>query len=316
MSSTAESLKSIFQQSIVEHGNKHIFNTNRFEVDITDISKLSEKILLLPQQLQILLYMRHKFNLGPDAVKNILYIENPKEKLYYAEALLAYTLGLPENHYISKSCLEKASIQALDQYVQTQNTSLTVLKPNYSKKLRNQLSEIKAAQRYNTVVVLKRTWITIVAAIISFIMTISASAELREQFFNWLIERFPLFSQYSVIDSSPVNFNQLKNMELKYTPIGYVLVEVFEADPIVVYRYENKFQKVLSISARVPNDSPILYDTEGIQINEVNVRGQVAYWWEKNGFCYFIWQKDGIEINIIGQIGLEDAIRIAKNIKF
>jgi hypothetical protein len=252
-------LKSVLQQSIIEHSGEAVLYEGGFEVDSVDIDELTEKILLLPEYMKSLLFMKYIFNFGPDTVENILSIHYAKQKLRYAEALLAYSLRLPDNQCVAKTCMKQAVGQALNRYMPVDDTNDIILKPHYSIKFRNRLKEIKSAQRYNKPVTLKRIGIAIIAAIISFAMAITVSAELRVRFFDWLVETFPLFSQFSAVNAvepSSSDFERLQNMKFNHIPNGFTLAEFFEADPMVVYRYEDSSEKVLSINARTPTGSP------------------------------------------------------------
>ncbi|ADY55301.1 hypothetical protein Sgly_0960 [Syntrophobotulus glycolicus DSM 8271] len=315
MHNDAVFLKSTFQQSIIEQSDEA---ESRFEVDGIDINELTEKILLLPEYMRSLLFMKYIFYFDPNVAEEILSIRHAKQKLRYAESLLAYSLRLSDNQCVERTCMEQAVRQALNREISNEDTSIITLKPHYSNKFRNQLKGIKAAQRYSNHLTLKRVGIAIIAVIISFAMTITANAELRMRCFDWLVETFPLFSQFgpaNAIESSPSDFERLKNMELNYIPSGFMLIDTFEADPMVVYRYEDSNGKVLTINVSVPTGSPILANTEDTQINEVILNEQIAYWWEKDSFFYFIWQENGFEINIVGQVSYEEILKISKNIQ-
>lgn len=315
MCNDAEFFRITFQQSIIEH---NYGSEGRFEVDIIDISELTEKILLLPEYMKFLLFMKYIFYFDSNTVENILSIRYAKQKLRYAETLLAYSLRLTDEQFIAKSSMEKAVNVAMDRYMLNYNVDITVKRPHYSNNFRKVLKEIKAAKQCNSHIALKRVGIALIAASMSLLMAISVSAELRSRFFNWLVETFPLFSQFSavnVLDSEQSDFEQLKHIKLNYIPDGFTLTDLFEADPMIVYSYEDQFGKVLSINASIPTGSPIQFDTEGVQINEVIFNEQIAYWWEKDGFCYLIWQKNGLELNIVGQISYEEALKILENIE-
>ena len=318
MRSDAAFLAEICQQSIIERGYETIPNERKIEADDIDRIELTEKILLLPESMQSLLFMKYIFYLDPNTVENILSISNAKQKLRYAKALLAYSLRLPSNQFIAKICMKQAVKDAFNSYMLGNNTDIVILRPHYSGKFRNQLKEIKSAQRYNSAVTLKKIGITIIAAILSFAMALTVSAELRVRIFSWLVETFPQFSRFSVVgtlETRPSEFARLQNMKLNYIPSEFTLVEILESDPMVVYRYEDSSGKFLSVNARTPTGSPISFDTEDTKINEVIYNDQVAYWWYSDGLCYFIWQQEGFEIKLFGQISYEELIKIAENIQ-
>lgn len=316
MRNDADFLKSVFQQSIIERSRESVLYEDRTEIDILNIHELATKILLLPEYMRSLLFLKYIFYFAPNEVERILSISQAKQKLQYAELLLAYLLNLSDMNRISNTCMEKAASQAFSEYNLIGET--TSIKRNYSVKFRKQLKEIKAAQKYRNHITLKRVGIALIAAILSFAMTLTVSAELRERFVSWLVETFPLFSQFTSVSEVQPNqsdFERLRNMRLDYIPNGFVLIDNFEADPMVTYRYEDLSGNFLSINASLSTGSPVLADTEGVNPQKIIFNNQIAYWWEKDDLCYFIWQQDVFELNIIGQISYENVIKIAENIK-
>lgn len=262
------------------------------------------------------MFLKYIFYFAPNEVERILSISQAKQKMQYAELLLAYLLNLSDMNRISNTCMEKAASQAFSEYNLIGET--TSIKRNYSVKFRKQLKEIKAAQKYRNHITLKRVGIALIAAILSFAMTLTVSAELRERFVNWLVETFPLFSQFTSVSEEQPNqfdFERLRNMRLDYIPNGFVLIDTFEADPMVTYRYEDPSGNFLSINASLSTGSPVLADTEGVNPQKIIFNNQIAYWWEKDGLCYFIWQQDGFELNIVGQISYENVVKIVENVK-
>ena len=318
MNSDAVFLKSVFEKSIIERGTDAMASISQAEAVIVDIEELTRKILALPEYMQSLLYAKYIWNLEPKAYEDIFSVYHAKQKLQYAKSLLAYSLRLTDEQVIADHCMEQATQSALDSCMKNIGSEVAIKKPPYSDGFKKQLKEIKAAQMHNKPLSLKRVGIAIVAAILSFAMTITVNAELREKFISWLVDTFPLFSQFTSVGEVQPNqsdFERLKNIKLDYVPIGFTLIDNFEIDPMVTYRYENSLGNFLSINASLSTGSPILTDTEGIQINEVIFNKQLAYWWEKNGLCYFVWQQDGFELNIVGQISYEEVVKIAENIQ-
>jgi len=279
---------------------------------------LAEKIRLLPEDMQNLMYMRYVLHISPAITEDLLSLPHAKQRVQYAEGLLAYSMGLSESQKISQTCVEKAAEAALSQWMAEYDTENGLEKPSYSHQFREALKEIRAAQTYNRPVVLKRAVAAILVAAMLFAATITANAELRARFFRWLIETFPAFSQFSVgsSEADELNFDTLKNIKIGYIPDGFVLADVFEADPMIVYSYQNAAGNTISINADLPTGSPISFDTEDAEIHQIVLGDQTAYWWEKGNTCFLVWQKDGFSLNLVGEISYEEAVKIAEKIYF
>ena len=89
-------------------------------------------------------------------------------------------------------------------------------------------------------------------------MTLTVSAELHERLISWFVETFPLFSQFTSVSEVQPNqsdFERLRNIRLDYVPNGFILIDAFEADPMVTYRYEDSSKNFLSINASLSTGS-------------------------------------------------------------
>jgi len=308
-------LRSVLRQSVLENFREE---DTREEADANE-KQLVGKIRLLPEDTQNLLCMKYVFHVSPAIAEDLLSYPHAKQRAQYAENLLAYSMGVSESQKISQSCMEKAAKAVLSQWMAEYDTENGLAKPHYSRQFRKALKEIRTAQTYNHPVVLKRAVAIILVAAMIFAATITANAELRARFFRWLIETFPAFSQFSAIDvpqANELSFDTLKNIKIEYIPDGFVLTDVFEADPMIVYSYQDAAGNTLSINADLSTGSPTLFDMEDTEIHQIVLNGQTAYWWEKENTCFLVWQKDGFSLNLVGKISYEEAIKIAEKIYF
>ena len=80
MRNDAEFLKSVFQQSIIERSRESVFYEDRTEIDILNINELATKILLLPEYMKSLLFLKYIFYFEPNKVEQILSISHAKQK--------------------------------------------------------------------------------------------------------------------------------------------------------------------------------------------------------------------------------------------
>lgn len=260
-SSDAQLLRSIFEQSILERSCEANFDDSKLEADHIDINELTEKIGLLPECMRSLLFMTYIFHMNPNEAETFLSIRYAKQKLAYVEMLLAYLLKLSETQWIAKTCMKKAVKAAFDQYILEHDADIRVQKPRYSNQFRKALKEIKSAQTYRSHLTLRRAATAILVAMISFALTTTASAKLRERIFSWLIETFPLFSRFSAADlltSNELDFEKLRHMEINYIPNGFKLINSFEVDPMVVCNYEMHPEKCYILMQVYPQ-APLCY---------------------------------------------------------
>ena len=127
---------------------------------------------------------------------------------------------------------------------------------------------------------------------------------------------FPGFSIFIPKDLDENNSTEeLTSLKINYIPIGFELDNIHEGHKVLIYNYiagddQEFYIKILTSSG----EDKSYYDTKGAKIDEVNVKGSVAYAWETDKMTYLIWYKDGIEYHIVGNLNEDEILKIAENI--
>jgi len=286
-----------------------------------EIHALSERILALPEKCIHLLLMKYYFDFDDKSIENTLDIPHVFQESQYIVKLLGLALPLLENELISDSSIKSACELAVEPYVERTLSETANKKPYYSAKLRKQLSSIRAARRTRSIYMLiaQRVAAVIVVIAIGFSATLAVNADVREAFFNWVVERFPQFSHFRLMgtDDSVIENNRehLQDYSPRYIPVGYILSAMTETSSSVKYIYENDEGDMLVIVGNIPSESGSLMNTEGATVEEITFLDAPAYYWETNGISYLLWQKSGFEFTIFARENRETIFEIANNIK-
>lgn len=279
------------------------------------IDKLVKKIKLLPFEYQNILFFRYYFNNTPSETEEILEIQNVKGKLHYVKKLLSDIMNL-NGLWIDDQSIEKACKIALLEEMENYNNCEILQKPDYSYKFRQKLKDIKIAQKSKVITIAERIVVFALICILSFSAIVAVNAEIREKFFEWIIEIFPDFSIFSSQgtgdDSSSI---QLSNYKINYIPTGFKLMDIKEGNEILIYNYAAEGNQKLSIKLFASSKKgKFYYDTEDAKMKSIIFNGFQAYTWQTDEMIYLVWYQEGIEFHISGNIDKEEIFKVAKNI--
>ncbi len=282
-----------------------------------EVVELSKKINLLPLEYQNILFSKYYFNSGPMETERVFGIENAKNKLSYIEKMLTYFMGL-ENTFIDKISLEKACEISINKITQEYESVVITKKPSYSKKFRRKVKEIKIKENLNQKIVglSRKIAIFILICMLSFSTILVVNAEVRENVFKWVVLTFPKFS---VIRSGNMGQGNkpisLSSFRINYIPTGFKLDNINEGRSMLVYNYLSNDNKEIIIKfIRSSDKGQSYYDTENIDIEEINFKGSIAYIWQTDKMTYLIWNEAGIEIHLVGNLSKEEILKVGRNI--
>ena len=238
------------------------------ELTLQEISKLSEKILLLPFDLSKVLYFRYCFNSTAAEIDNVLETDDSEKHLLYVHKMLSNIMGLGD-YWIADKSLKEASELALIEEMKDYNNVEILQEPGYSKKFRKELKEIKIKRKATSTLVLiaKRVAVFILILILGFSAFLTVNVEARTKFVDWVIERFPKFSIFAseAVDVGN-NLIDIGFLNIGYVPDGYELEEIYEGSSMLVYYYLSGEDKRITISFALSDEQKSYYDTENADI--------------------------------------------------
>ena len=281
------------------------------------VDQLAIKIGLLPLEYRNILFFRYCFNNPPSKTEKILEIENVIGKLRYIQKMLSAFMGL-KNSWIDDNSMKKACEIALIEDAKDYDNTLALHKPNYSKNFRRKLKDIKISQKTNNIFMLitKRVAVFILVCILSFSAVLMVNAEVRERFFDWVIEVFEKFSIFipQNIDEDN-NSVDLTSLKINYIPTGFKLVDIHKGHNMLIYNYLADSNEEFDIKLFTSSgENKSYYDTEGIEIEEIIFKGSQAYIWQTNEITYLIWYQDGVECHILGNLDKDEILKVAESI--
>lgn len=280
------------------------------------INQLARKIGLLPFEYRSILFFRYCFNNTPSETNKILEIENAKSKLRYIQKMLSCFMGL-ENSWVDDKSMKEACQLALTENMKDYDNIEILHKPNYSNAFRRKLKDIKIVQSHTTIfrLIAKRAAIFILVCIISFSAVLAVNAEAREKFFDWIIETFPKFSIFTHQGSEENNNSvELTSLKINYIPKGFELTDTKKGRKMLIYNYVAKDNQKLTILFASSGYGKSYYDTENVKMEEFNFKESKAYIWQTDKMTYLIWQQDGIECRISGNLNKDEILKVAENI--
>lgn len=300
-------------QQLKEHYTDITFQV----LSIEQITLLADKICALPVEYQSILTLYYVFNEGFDDLNFLLGIEDSAGQLCYIHRLLSVLMGM-KDAWIAPAMLEKACMMA-----QEQINELTAFEGNdkhiYSEKIKRKLKKIniKSDNERIYTVVLKRIAVCFLLVLLGVALIPSARSRAWEIIKEWMVEVFPEFTIFTKPEQGlSENAVDLQSIAIGYVPNGFALEKKSEDAEIYVYSYKDIQGKVLTIKlvvSEVSNRS--YYDTEDAEVQIVDFKGNSAYVWETDARSYLLWNEDGIDYHVSGQIVMEEMWKIAQNIR-
>lgn len=297
--------------------NLNISNIVYQSLSVSQIDQLARKISLLPSDYRNILFFRYYFNNSPSETNKMLGTENSIGKLRYVQKILSTFMGL-EDSWIDEDSMEKACEIAFKEDKKEYENVEILHKPNYSKAFRLKLKDIKIKQNSNNMFMLiaKRVAIFILVSILSFSAVLAVNAEARENVFAWVVETFPKFSIFTSkigdADNKPVDLTSIK---VNYIPDGFELEDIHEGHKMIIYNYSAKNDQKFTVKLFDPSgEGKSYYDTENSEIEEIIFKGSQAFTWQTDKITYLIWNQDGIECHISGNLNKDEILKIGKNL--
>lgn len=311
-----EIMKSVCHQSLVEDyqaAKDAPVWLKSVVLDENGVARLAKKMSLLPADYQTILYCRFCFGFSAKDTAEAFEMGNVTGQLRYVQNMLAFFIGIEEAR-IDDASMSEAAHTAFEAYTAV-DEAIPLVTPKYSARFRRKLRSIKAAQRWKDYVVLaaRRVAVVLLVCTIGFSSMLVANAEMREQFFTWLVETFPQFSAFipSSNYTSVERLDELDMFTFDYVPQGFTLRNTLRVGNVISYEYENEQFKRISVG--ITTETTNYLNTEGAPVKKAAFKDDYAYSWVRGEKSYIVWLQDGFYFDIIGDCSPEEVLKMAEN---
>jgi len=288
------------------------------ELDPIQVFDLSKKILALPDDDISLLLLYYSFGLAFEDISSLLQLGNVKDKLKYADHLLATGIGLSKSEMIDNFSMRDACNSALDAYAKDEDLDVV---PTYSRNFVREMQKLKLIRTHANIYinVLQKVAVIFLVIVISIGIAFGVNAQFRESVYRWFRDTFQQFTEFMLTTNetsrSEPSFQELLMHRPIFIPDGYTLESIKELFPSVYFDFINTEGEMLTIIGHLPNEAIVALNTEGAEVERVLFREEYAYYWTLDCISYFVFILDGYHFNIVGRLDREKIVKIAENIK-
>ena len=170
---------------------------------------------------------------------------------------------------------------------------------------------------------LVRVYLVRVAVIFLCIITLGAgvlmtSTEVRAAVKNVIIEQFEKYNLFKILNIEPGrnDFESIEDVNIKYIPDGYELVNTAEIPGNVTYVYSSS-EDAFTIEIFENETTDLFPDNERSQYSETDINGHKVWivYDKNNGSGSFIMVGAKISVSVSGNLPKDELIKIAENIK-
>jgi hypothetical protein len=318
----ADVIKQDIDRAISNYDKEPEISKTPIKLKSVEKNVLASRILCLPEKYKTILFLKYFFHLEEGSISKMVNQDYIPGCLRYANELLCFAMGLPSDSTIHEDTMEKACRIAIHRYCSDFNVNSDHQIHKYSNKFKRNLRLPPSHRNLGNLIVLigKRVAMLALAVLITFATSIAVNAELREQFFQWVRNTFPQFTEFGAPPSSMPDDSSIKipaDIEPDYIPDGFTLSTPPYVSPTSkVYTYYNDVGEALVFTCRVSTGSLVAYDTEGAEVVEFEYKGFQAFIWENKGLTYLIWQQDGYECSVSGKITKDEAFFVANSVNY
>lgn len=312
----SKAAKSSYEKELKELSTLNLEEISYKILSEEEIIKLSEKILALPIEYKNILFSRYSFNLTPKETEKTYEIVDAKAKLLYIRRLLSRSLNL-KGTWIDDTSMELASNMALKGYTGELNEENFKEKPKYSRNFKKSIRDLNIKIENKFARIAKRVAMIFLVVGISFTLFLATNVQAREKFFDWIVEKY---EQYSIFTPEAINEDyidkvDIDELKINYIPDGFELDNVQKGKVSMIYKYINideqffylQINEVMSIAESHSKD------TENAEMESIFIKDSEAFYWEHD-IKYLLWQQNGVECFISGNIEKDELIKIAENI--
>lgn len=283
------------------------------DLKLDQIKKLSDLIKALSFKDLTILMDKYIYKTGPEALEEIYSIEDAEDEFIYIRYILSRALDLEGEKQISDEDLETAARLVLGDQVEEIEESEN---KEPSRTLKKQIKDlgIDTGRQARKIIKKAAAIILILSSIAG--MFLATNAEARDKIYSWIIEDHGTYSIFKAKKPAiEEEILDIDDLEIKYIPDGFELLEIQRGNINKIYQYANKSEEFVfinfsNISKKINGTN---FDTEDAVLEEIMINGNNGYIWNHN-INYLLWQQNGIECFISGNISREEIIKIGENI--
>jgi hypothetical protein len=259
----------------------------------SEIRKLTNSILSLPQKGQEILLGIYAFGLTPENVEIIYGISEVNLRRKFFERQLAHEMGLGAGERIAENSLYKACRKAM-------------------RSLTEDILEHK--KQKNIILMFAKTAAAIlVVGLLAFGTAMGVNAEFRNSVVSWLMESTKAYTLFHIEESEDAQSSNLDDYEPTYIPQGYHSYSRDVVTGFATYTYVDVNEDLLNVSICMPEAHAYL-NTEGMGKEVITINGQQAFLYHDGVHGSLATSIDGYALYVTGKASREDFIKIAENV--
>ena len=277
---------------------------NHVELSTENISRLCEKLLLLPHEARYVLFGEYCFNMTFEAIHEMFGIDEPHGLSLWYKRLLSNLVGLKKDQMIGDTSMRQICLKALDEYTEKLERDAEFTKERI----------VPFRKRRSVAKVSKIVAAAAVILVFSVVGTTTVNANFRERIVNWFTETYAKFNLFNTSSEVEPSLDEIRLFIPGYIPVDYTFVETYEIGDGVSFDYVDDDGNELVILITMPSDGWMI-DTEGMDVLEMEYGGEAAFYFNNANESRFIFSKGGYPMYIMGNLGIEECIKIADEIK-
>lgn len=259
----------------------------------SEIRKLTNIILSLPQKGQEILLGIYAFGLTPENVEIIYGISEVDLRRKFFERQLAREMGLGAGERIAENSLYEACRKAM-------------------RSLTEDTSEHK--KQKNIILMFAKTAAAIlVVGLLAFGTAMGVNAEFRNSVVSWLMESTKAYTLFRLENENELDSSELKKFIPSYIPERYHLYSRDVVTGFATYTYVDVNEDLLNVSICMPEANAYL-NTEGMEKEVITINGQQAFLYHDGVHGSLATSIDGYALYVTGKASREDFIKIAENV--
>ncbi len=276
------------------------------DIEYVDLNEEQETRILdalfnMPVDRQNLLTFKNYYNHSFEEIKDILDIENPAGEYMNLNAILSEILELGGKFISDKSFIKVSKLLA----------------KKINEEIYRELEiEFEAEKQEKKTFKFGRFYSRKVAIFaLYFVLGVSvlfgANVFADGKIFQWLVSPFEEYSTFTIDEENEVDKEDF-NIEINYIPAGFKYKDGMQSQSFDTYYYTNGDDVlVIDLVYKVVNSH---MNTEGAVIEDIEIDGTKAIYWQKDDTYFIVTSKNGVGCQIFGSPNKDELIEVYRGI--